>query len=105
MNTEEMLTNIKPLLDIEVTDSNKDAVLNLYISRAINFTRRYLKVTEVPEGLQDVIEDIAIFKFRQKGVENIKSEGKGSLSETYIETLPADIITQLDTEARKVRVV
>ncbi|WP_117161439.1 phage head-tail connector protein [Paraliobacillus sp. X-1268] len=98
------LENIKALLGIDESDTSKDGVINLYISRATNYTKNYLKVEEIPPALTDVIEDIAIFKYKQKGIENIKSEGKGSLSETYMESISDDIINQLNSH-RKVRVL
>ncbi|WP_407268957.1 phage head-tail connector protein [Radiobacillus sp. PE A8.2] len=98
------LSNVKALLGIDESDTSKDGVINLYISRATNYVLGYLKIEEIPSALIDVVEDIAVFKYRQKGVENIKSEGKGSLSESYIESLPEDIKDQLKSH-RKVRIV
>jgi hypothetical protein len=96
------LDNVKFLLGI--TDNSQDALLNLYLSRATNFVKNYCNIDEIPSSLDDVIEDIAVIRYRLHGVEGMKSETKGSLSESYIDSLPADIINQLNCH-RKVRVI
>jgi len=83
------LENVKALLEID--DTSKDSILNVYINRATQYAKNHCNIPNeesVPSGLNGVIEDIAILKYRLKGVEGIKSEGKGSLSESYIEDLP-----------------
>ncbi|MEC1725855.1 phage head-tail connector protein [Schinkia azotoformans] len=92
------LDNVKLILDIN--DTSKDSILNLYIGRSTNFIKNYCNITEIPESLNGVIEDIAVFYYRNKGVENIQSEGKGSLSESYIKSLPADIVSELNNYRR-----
>jgi hypothetical protein len=94
------LKNVKILLGIDVNDTSQDNVLNLYLSRATNFVLNYCNLEEIPVGLDSVVEDIAILKYRLKGVEGIKSEGKGSLSESYIDSLPLDIIRELNRYRR-----
>ncbi|WP_027725432.1 phage head-tail connector protein [Tuberibacillus calidus] len=94
------LENVKILLGIDVNDTSQDNVLNLYLSRATNFVLNYCNLEEIPVGLDSVVEDIAILKYRLKGVEGIKSEGKGSLSESYIDSLPLDIIRELNRYRR-----
>jgi hypothetical protein len=91
---------VKILLGIDVNDTSQDNVLNLYLSRATNFVLNYCNLEEIPVGLDSVVEDIAILKYRLKGVEGIKSEGKGSLSESYIDSLPLDIIRELNRYRR-----
>ncbi|MEC1726924.1 phage head-tail connector protein [Schinkia azotoformans] len=92
------LENVKLILDIN--DTSKDSILNLYIARSTNFVKNYCNIIEIPESLNGVIEDITVFYYRNKGVENIQSEGKGSLSESYIKSLPVDIISELNNFAR-----
>jgi hypothetical protein len=98
------LDNVKILLGI--SDNSQDALLNLYLSRATNFVKNYCNIDEIPSSLDDVIEDIAVIRYRLHGVEGVKSESKGSLSESYIDSLPADIISQLNShQVREVRVI
>lgn len=98
------LNNVKQLLDIETDDTSKDGLINLYIKRAEDYTKNYLKIDDIPAALTSVIEDIAVFRYRQKGVENIKAEGKGSLSETYMESIPLDLMNQINA-FRRIRVL
>jgi len=91
------LENVKTLLKID--DPTQDTLLNLYINRATQFAKTYCNIPDedpIPAGLNGVIEDIAILKYRLNGVEGIKSEGKGSLSESYIEDLPPYIKAELN---------
>lgn len=96
------LDNIKTLLSI--SDNTKDNLLNLYLTRAEKFVKNYCNIDEIPVELDEVIEDIAVYRYRMNGVENVKAESKGSLSETYRESLPDDILTQLN-RYRRVKVV
>lgn len=96
------LDNIKTLLGI--SDNTQDNLLNLYLTRAEKFVKNYCNIDEIPSSLDEVIEDIVVFRYRMNGVENMKSETKGSLSESYRESLPDDILTQLN-RFRKVRVI
>jgi hypothetical protein len=96
------LENVKILLGI--TDNSKDNMLNLYLSRATSFVKNYCNIDEIPIELDEVIEDIAVYRYRMNGVENVKAESKGSLSETYRDSLPDDIIAQLN-RYRRVKVV
>lgn len=91
------LENVKALLEID--DNTEDTILNVYINRATQFAKNHCNIPDeetIPAGLNGVIEDIAILKYRLKGVEGIKSEGKGSLSESYIEDLPPYIKAELN---------
>ena len=96
------LENVKTLLGI--SDNTQDNLLNLYLTRATSFVKNYCNIDEIPSELDEVIEDIAVYRYRMNGVENVKSESKGSLSETYHDSMPDDIIAQLN-RYRRVKVV
>ncbi|MCG6796353.1 head-tail connector protein [Geobacillus sp. YHL] len=96
------LENVKTLLGI--SNNTQDNLLNLYLTRATSFVKNYCNIDEIPSELDEVIEDIAVYRYRMNGVENVKSESKGSLSETYRDSLPDDIIAQLN-RYRRVKVV
>lgn len=102
INNTEVLKNVKTLLEFEQSDTSKDELLNLYISRATNYIKNHCKIETVPDALQDTIEEMVIFQYRQKGVENIKSEGKGSLSESYIEDYPVNIMNSIKPYKRAI---
>ena len=92
------LENVKTLLGI--SDNTQDNLLNLYLTRATSFVKNYCNIEEIPIGLDEVIEDIAVYRYRMNGVENVKAESKGSLSETYRDSLPDDILSQLSRYRR-----
>lgn len=94
------LDNLKLLLDLSVYEDGNDRVLELYLNRAENYIKGYCNVQVISTELQEIAEDIAVFNYRNKGVENIKSEGKGSLSESYRDDLPQDIIRKLNNYRR-----
>jgi hypothetical protein len=94
------LDNVKLILEIDLDDESEDDLLNLYISRASNFVKSYCSVTEISSELAELVEDIAVYNYRNKGIENIKSEGKGSLSESYRDSLPKDYIQRLNQHRR-----
>ncbi|MGZ0086346.1 phage head-tail connector protein [Caldibacillus thermoamylovorans] len=96
------LDNIKTLLGI--SNNTQDNLLNLYLTRATSFVKNYCNIDVIPAELNEVIEDIAVYRYRMNGVENVKAESKGSLSETYRDSLPDDIIAQLN-RYRRVKVV
>jgi hypothetical protein len=96
------IDNVKIILGIN--DTSKDQVLNLYISRSTNFVKQYCNVNEIVSPYDELIEDIAIYMYRNKGVENLQSESKGSLSETFLDGLPQSLIQRLN-EFRKVRFI
>jgi hypothetical protein len=95
---EESIQNVIDILEVDYMDNEK--LVRKYLNRAIKYVKSYCGITEIPESLYETVEDITIFRFRGKGIENIKSEGKGSLSESYIESLPTDIIKQLNQHRR-----
>jgi hypothetical protein len=95
-----LLDNVRILLEKAYIEPEEEDLINLYISRATNFVLSYCNVDETTPSLDEIIEDITVLKYRLKGVEGIKTESKGSLSETYIESLPADIINSLNQHKR-----
>lgn len=96
MDTEQSLTNIKTILGMVQTDESKDDLLNLYITRAKNFALKYCHLDAIPDDMVPLVEDMALFRYRNKGVENLSSSVEGALSENYMENFPDDYLTQLD---------
>lgn len=92
------IQNMKVIL--EITDHSQDALLTLYLNRAINFVKDYCNISEIPLSLADTCEDIAIIRYRLHGAEGLMSESKGSLSEKFINHLPNNIINQLNAHKR-----
>ncbi|ARJ76163.1 MULTISPECIES: phage head-tail connector protein [Bacillus] len=93
----DQLANLKLFLDI--ADDSEDALLELYLKKARRFVINYCEINEndIPDNLLGVIEDIAVFKYRLKGVEATKAETRGGISESYYDKLPDDIKLELDS--------
>jgi hypothetical protein len=97
------LSRVKILLDfVDTADGyyDFDDILTMYIMRAENFVKNYCNQEVITQELSEIVEDIVVFNFRNKGVENLKSETKGRLSETYRDGLPSDIIQRLKKNKR-----
>ncbi|MGG3925683.1 phage head-tail connector protein [Metabacillus fastidiosus] len=94
------LGNVKLILGTDISDTEKDGLINLYITRAENFVKEYCNQSELNHSMIEIAEDIAIFNYRNKGVENIKAESKGRLSDTYREGLPPEIYKRLNENRR-----
>ncbi|WP_158735148.1 head-tail connector protein [Alteribacillus sp. YIM 98480] len=92
------LTNIK--LIIGISDDSKDDLLNLYISRAESFVKQYCNIEELNEVQSAIVEDMTVYLYRNNGIENISSESKGSLSETYRDLIPDHLIKALNSHKR-----
>lgn len=92
------LQNVKLILDL--SDTTEDGVLSLYLSRAANFVLSYCNVEDLTPPLEEIVEDIAVYSYRNKGIENVKSETKGSLGESYHERLPDDYYSRLNRHRR-----
>ncbi|REJ23698.1 MAG: DNA-packaging protein [Bacillaceae bacterium] len=87
-------------IPLGINDTSQDPVLNFYLSRATNFVKEYCNIEEINSPIGEIVEDIAIFLYKNKGVENIQSETKGSLSETYRENLPPYLVSRLNNYRR-----
>lgn len=96
-----ILNNIKLLLGI--VDDSKDALIALYMSKATVFVKKYCNVTELNHDLKSVIEDLVLLKFRNRGIENLKSGAEGAVSYTLAD-LPLDIISILKNN-RKINIL
>lgn len=81
-----MLEDIKTLL--EINDTSKDAILNIYIRKATTLIKKYLNNsnfddTYIQTNFSDAIIDIVVNAYNFKGKENIKSITQGARSVTY----------------------
>jgi hypothetical protein len=96
------LNNVKILLEIDEGDESKDGLLGLYTNRAKDFVLDFCKIDSLPSTLDSTIEEMVVFQYRQKGIENIQSEEKGSLSEIYLTEYPPNIMNRLKSHRRVV---
>lgn len=99
-----MLEQFKIMLGKEV----EDRIANVYINRA---TSTVLKLTkrgiEEIELLQDVIVDLAIYRYNMQGVEHLKTEKYSvNASFEYLNDIPAYIMKEIkELKVRKLRVL
>jgi hypothetical protein len=95
---EEIIEKAKIMLGMELEPI--DTLLEVYLQNAQEFVIDYCKLTEIPTSFHSVLSQMIVFQYRQKGIENIKSEGKGSLSESYITEYPLNIMNRLNPHCR-----
>lgn len=95
-----ILRDIKTLLDIDSIDSSKDNILNIYIDSAYNVIHSYCNYNEdeiLNKKLSVAVLNLALLNYRSKGKENITQESQGSRSRTYktvgtyVSQLPSEI--------------
>ena len=75
------LDNIKILLGLE--NDEKDEILTVLLTNAVSTINVYLGVTELPQELNFVAEQLAVIKFNKLGSEGIQTEKIDVLSTTY----------------------
>ena len=67
------LDNIKILLGLE-EDVSQDEILTILLSNAVSTINVYLGVTELPQELGFIAEQLAVIKFNKLGSEGIQTE-------------------------------
>ena len=90
------LDYIKILLGLEDDDS-QDEVLTVLLTNAVSTINVYLGVTELPNELEFVAEQLAIIKYNKLGSEGISTEKIDVLSTTYQADELASFKTILDS--------
>ncbi|MCK0470888.1 phage head-tail connector protein [Halalkalibacter sp. APA_J-10(15)] len=98
------IQNLQLLLDLKEATDEEIQLLYLYIESAQDFIYDYCNVTEIPPTLRTVVNEMVVFLYRSRGVENVYSESEGSLSENYITEYPQNIMNRLNRH-RKIRVI
>ncbi|WP_345806140.1 head-tail connector protein [Bacillus subtilis] len=97
------LENFKMLIGEK---EESDELLQYYLTDAESYILNYCDLQEVPNQLDTIMLNIAIFKYRLRGYEGVKRESMGAVSETLHESLPSFITEELDRyniNNRKVR--
>lgn len=92
---DEILKAIK--LELGITDTSKDDLLKLYISKCMN---RIMDITRqakeyVLENLQYTVVDLVIIMYNRRGSEGAASTSASGMSESYLNDIPEDIKKQL----------
>ncbi|MFJ7680344.1 phage head-tail connector protein [Peribacillus sp. NPDC097198] len=102
-DTLDAISKLKILLGIEDTNENSDK-LELYLSGACDYILNYCRIEAIPIALTSTLLKMAAFDYRAHGLDNVKSETKGRLSESYITDYPPNIMNQLNPY-RRIRVI
>ena len=76
------LERVKTLLSL--TDNDKDVILTVLMSNAMNTVCTYIGVTNLPTELEFVVEELTVVKYRRLGAEGIDTEKIDVLSTKYV---------------------
>ena len=77
--------------DLNILLTDDDAVLTLYIRKAVTVISNYLKVTILEEDYADAIIEFVTIAYNKRGNEGMKQFSQGSLSGTYIDDIPPSV--------------
>lgn len=72
-----------------------DEILDIYCEQAVGFIYNFCRRNTIPTELYSVIVSMIVHDYRKRGVENVTSESKGRLKDSYTTQYPPDIINQL----------
>jgi hypothetical protein len=84
-----MLELMKELLGIY--DEFKDNILNHYLNKSQIAIKQYCNIDEIPESLNDIIVDLAIFFYKNRNNEGLIQQTQGSRSQTLVDGIPESI--------------
>ena len=82
------LTLLKVLLQIDPSDTSSDALLNFYITKAVNTIIKYCVISEadyLTANLTNQTVELALHFYQNKKSLGFKDMTEGSRSKTYIE--------------------
>jgi hypothetical protein len=91
----DLLNLLKIILEMDITDSSKDNLLNFYISKSKNAIKNYCVLTEdeyLAANLNNPTAELAMFFYKNKKNSGLKNKSEGSRSFSYTESaIPTDI--------------
>lgn len=98
---EELLKDVKTLLEIDMADNSKDSILNLYISRAVTMVKGYLNNEKfsdsyIKDKFKDAVLQLVYDGYSVKGEEAVKQKTQGNRSVTYKDNLGMNIGSVVD---------
>lgn len=93
---DEILSDLKTLLEISPIDSSKDGILKLYIRKATTMIKGYLNndsfsIEYIQANFQDAIIQLTYDGYSVKGEESIKQKTQGSRTLIYKDNLGMNI--------------
>lgn len=78
-----MLEIVKMLLDIDVTDTSKDSILNHFITQALKVALAYCNVLELSTEYDDTIADLAVYFYNNRDSVGYRQMAQGERSVTF----------------------
>lgn len=98
MSQNKILDSVKTILDIN--DDKSDELLKIYVNNANDFILDYTRLPKIPATLGSTVIDMAVFQYRQRELENVKSESMGAMGYSFITEYPSNITDRLDSYKR-----
>ena len=98
-----LLDDIKIELNISITDTSRDDLLNIYTKKGITLINKYMNFPDIPITdpptlpvdiaitYPDALSEYVMLRFHKKGNEGIKSFSQGSRSGTYEDGLQESV--------------
>lgn len=78
-----MIEIVKMLLNIDVADTSKDAILNHFVNQALKLTLSYCNVTILSNDYDGTIAELAVFLYKNKDNVGYKQKTEGERSITF----------------------
>ncbi|PNT94152.1 head-tail connector protein [Clostridium thermosuccinogenes] len=97
-----MLDEMKLILDIK--DTSKDDLLNLYLQKAQTKFKNYCNRDDIPVEADSSITDYAIVLYNKRKSEGLQSESYSGVNQSFETGIPADIKSEWNA-FRKVRLI
>lgn len=97
-----MLEKIKAYLGI--TDTSKDALLNILLDMAKAFAVDYCGLAAYDTALDNIVISMVVEDYNKMGDEGISSKSISGVSESYVDGYSVKIMAALKTH-RKIKVV
>lgn len=99
LKKEEIIDKVKALLDLRL-DITKDEIFDIYFNNVEDFILDWCNLPEVPPKLYSTMISMIVFDYQERGLENIRSESKGSLIQSFHTEYPPNIMNRLSRHAQ-----
>lgn len=78
-----MIETVKILLNIDIADTSKDAILNHFISQALKMALAYCNVNILSNEYDGTIAELAVYLYKNKDSVGYKQKTEGERSITF----------------------
>jgi len=104
-----LLEDVKTVLGLDITDTSRDDLLNIYIRKGVTLITKYLNasVTVPPLDVEtvylDALIEFVVQVYKKRGNEGLKSYGQGSRTGSYGEELSDSVKALLPSPLIRMR--